>query len=191
MGTWKVDAPRSWIGFSARHFLVNRVHGRFTSVRGTVVVADSPGECGASGTIDAASIETGDEVRDKHLRSANFLDAERWPLLHFQSTAVELTQAGYSVTGDLTIRELTHPVKLHVHDLSVVKDSRQALISQGEHSCPTGTPGASTVLRCEASGKINRHDFGLTWAPSIETGGIVVSDEIQLHLTVVARRAHG
>src|SRR5947199_2433633 len=122
-GTWKIDASHSTVGFTARHLMVSKVRGSFSSYTGSITIGPTPEESSVEVTIDAASIETRDAQRDAHLRSGDFLDAEHFPILHFRSTRVAQTGPSTgTVTGDLTIRGVTRPVELDVEFLGVVAD---------------------------------------------------------------------
>jgi polyisoprenoid-binding protein YceI len=170
VGTWTLDPSHSVIGAVARHLMVTKVRGRFTSFDGAIHVAERPEDSWAELRIDAASIETGNEQRDGHLRSPDFLDVERFPELSFRSGAVERTGAdSLRVTGDLTIRDVTRPVVLEVTFDGVVSD-------------PWGGQRAGFTLR----GEIDREAYGMTWNMALESGGVLVSRKIQLEIEVEA-----
>lgn len=169
-GTWTVDAS-STIGFVARQFLVQRVRGRFESFRGAVSVA-ADGTSEVWGEVDASSIATGDQTRDSHLRSAGFLDVERWPTMALVGRLAGTAADGSPlVDTDLTIRGVTRPVAFAIRGLRV------------------GTDGAgATTLTATATATVNRKDFGLRWTPALETAGVVVADRVDLHLGLRVRR---
>ncbi len=167
MTQWQLDAAHSSVGFSVRHMMVTNVRGKFNSYR-VDLNFDPANPAGASveATLDAASIDTGVVDRDNHLRSADFLNAEAYPQLTFKSTRVEMLSASTAkIHGDLTIRDVTRPVVLDAEFL-------------GEFASPFGNKGAAF----NASTRINREDFGLTWNVALEAGGVLVGKEIRIDL---------
>lgn len=166
MATWNLDPAHSRANFSARHMMVTTVRGGFDKLSGTLEFdPQNPQASSVNATIEAASINTGVGDRDNHLRSADFLDAENFPTITFKSTNVKVTgDTTADVTGDLTIRGVTRPVTLKVEFL-------------GESS-GMGTERAGF----EATTKINREDFGLTWNVALETGGVLVGKDINLNI---------
>lgn len=172
-GTWEIDPVHSAVTFAARHLMVSKVRGGFRGFRGTLHVSDVPEQSWVEVEIDAASIDTGEAQRDAHLRSPDFLDAERFPALTFRGTEVERTgERTLRVRGDLTIRDVTRPVDLDVEYLGVVAD-----------------PWGGTRAGFTASTEIDREDFGVTWNQLLEAGGVVVSRKIRIELEVEATRA--
>lgn len=169
-GTWTVEESSS-IGFVARQFLVNRIRGHFASFRGSVSVTGDGGSA-VWGEVDASSIATGDQVRDAHLRSADFFDVERWPTMALVGRLAGTTADGLpQVDTELTIRDVTVPVSFSVRGLRVGTDA-----------------AGSATLAATATAAVNRTDFGLRWTPTIETGGVVVADRVELVLDLRARR---
>ncbi len=166
---YTIDSSHSAIGFQVRHMAISKVNGSFNSFEGGFVFdKNDPSVWQAEVTIDAASIDTGNEKRDDHLRSPDFFDADQFPALTFRSTSVTMAKGGQgTVTGDLTVHGVTRPVTLEVEFLGEVAD-------------PWGNQRAGFSLR----GKINRRDFGLTWSKTLETGGLVVGDEVKLLIEV-------
>jgi polyisoprenoid-binding protein YceI len=168
--TWNIDADHSNIGFKVRHLMVSNVKGSFGKVQGVVVVDDKDiTKSRVSATIDTTSIDTGVAKRDAHLRSADFLEVEKFPTMTFVSTKVARDGADkLKVTGDLTLHGVTRSVVLDVEGPS------------GEIKDPMGNirRGAS------ASTKINRKDFGLNWNKAIEAGGVAVGDEVAISIEV-------
>ena len=164
-GTWQIDPAHSAAQFTVRHMLISNVKGAFTKVSGTVQYDPAHvGKTSVEAVIDAASVDTRVEARDKDLRSANFFDVEKYPTLTFKSKRAEMKGGKLNLIGDLTIHGVTREVVLVVDDITPpVKD-----IAGRVHV------GAS------ASTKINRKDFGLTWNRLIEGGGAVVSDEVAI-----------
>jgi polyisoprenoid-binding protein YceI len=171
-GTWQVDRSHTSAEFVARHLMIAKVRGRFTELAGTVQIGEVPEQSSANVTIQAASITTGDEGRDAHLRSPDFLDVERFPTLEFRSTAVKNEGARWRVTGDLTIRDVTRPVVLDVEFDGAATD-----------------PYGNSRIAFSASTQVNREDFGLTWNAPLETGGVVVGPKVRIDLNVEAVKA--
>ena len=164
---WQIDLSHSRIQFSARHLMLSNVIGEFQKFTGTVNLdADNPASTTVDITIDAASLETRDEQRNKDLRSDKFLDVALYPNLHFKSTKVTLTSNNTAqLMGDLTMRGVTHPVALDVNFL-------------GQSISPRG----ALTYGFEAHSLINREDWGLTWNVILETGGVLVSKEINIDI---------
>ncbi|HEX8938552.1 MAG TPA: YceI family protein [Candidatus Limnocylindrales bacterium] len=176
--TWQLDNAHSAVEFSARHMMVSTVRGRFDRFEVTLEADEqSPETSSVVARIDTASINTGQEQRDAHLRSADFLATEEYPEITFRSTRVEKAGQGeYLVTGDLTIRGETHPVTLKTEFAGIVRNL------QG---------GRSAGFSAEA--KISRKEWGLTWNVALESGGWLVGDEIKvrIELEVVQAAAAG
>jgi polyisoprenoid-binding protein YceI len=168
---WKIDNSHSLVEFSLRHMMVSTVKGRFTTIEGTIVdVADDPMQSSVEVTIDPSSITTSDPQRDGHLRSADFFDAERYPTITFKSRRIEGNhRAEFKLIGDLTIRGVTREVKLDATFNGVGT-----------------TPYGKTVAGFSAEGKLNRKDWGLSWNVGLETGGVLVGDQIKLSLEIEA-----
>ena len=162
-GTWAIDPTHSEVGFVARHLMVTKVRGSFTDVSGTVEVAEDLAQSVANVTIKTASVSSGTADRDGHLRSADFFDSETYPQLTFHSTAFD----GATLTGDLTIKDVTKPVTLDVEFTGVATD-----------------PWGNEKAAFEATGELNRTDWGLTWNANLEKGGVLVSEKIKLVLDV-------
>jgi polyisoprenoid-binding protein YceI len=168
--TWTIDADHSNIGFKVRHLMVSNVKGSFGKVQGVVVVDDKDiTKSKVSATIDTTSIDTGVAKRDAHLRSADFLEVEKFPTMTFVSTKVARDGADkLKVTGDLTLHGVTRSVVLDVEGPSAeIKD-----------------PMGNIRRGASASTKINRKDFGLTWNKAIEAGGVAVGDEVAISIEV-------
>jgi polyisoprenoid-binding protein YceI len=171
--TWVIDPSHSLVEFGVRHMMFTTVKGRFSAVEGTIVEDDAnPGRSSVQATIQAASIDTRDEKRDAHLRSADFLDAEHFPTLTFTSTGVESKGPNHVlVHGDLTIRGTTRPVTLDVTRNGV-----------------GANPWGQTVAGFSAETRINRKDFGLTWNVGLEAGGVLVGDEVKIAIEIEAAK---
>ena len=162
-GTWTIDPTHTEVGFVARHLMVSKVRGSFTDVSGTVAVAEDVSESVANVVIKTASVSTGTADRDTHLRSADFFDVETFPEMTFVSTGFD----GETLTGDLTIKDVTKPVTLDVEFNGVATD-----------------PWGNEKAGFEATADINRTDWGLSWNANLEKGGVLVSEKIKLVLDV-------
>lgn len=167
---WDIDPAHSSVGFAVRHMMVSTVHGSFGKYAGTISIDDADiTKSAAHIEIDAASISTGNDKRDEHLRSSDFFDVARFPKIVFDATRVERKGPdSFSLTGNLTIKNVTRPVVLGVSGLT------------GEVKDPWG----GTRRGATATTKISRKDFGLNWNKSLETGGVVVGDEVTIQLEV-------
>lgn len=165
--TWKIDPVHSHIEFSVRHLMITTVKGRFTGVDGTVAIDEADvTDSTVDVRIDASTIDTREPQRDAHLRSADFLDVEKFPHLTFKSTRITGRKGDeFTLVGDLTIHGVTREVALSVTD-------------EGRGKDPWGGERAGF----SASTKINRKDYGLTWNQALETGGVLVGDEVKIHL---------
>lgn len=170
-GTYEIDPVHTSVEFVVRHLMVAKVRGRFAGFSGTVHIDEVPEESSVAGVIDATSIDTGQPDRDEHLRSADFLEVERFPELRFASTRVETGAETWTVTGDLTIRGVTRPVELDVEFVGGVID-----------------PWGGQRLGFSASTEIDREDFGLTWNQPLEAGGFVVGKKVRIELEAEAVR---
>lgn len=171
---WNVDSAHSTVGFTVRHMMISNVKGTFNNFEG-VIEADPSDLTDASinFTIDASSIDTRKSDRDNHLRSADFFDAENYPELSFKATRIEKKSDGkYDLTGDFTIKGITKPVTFDITFEGLAKDP----MSGDEAAGFTGYT------------KINRRDFGLTWNAALETGGVVVSDEVKINIEIQLRK---
>lgn len=167
---WTLDPTHSEIHFKVKHLMITNVTGSFSDFS---VTAESIDEKFRNPTISFAakidSISTGNEQRDSHLKSADFFDAEKYPELSFRSTHVGNVdeEGNFDLTGKLTIRDVTHEVQLKVEFGGVAKD-----------------PWGNTKAGFTVSGKFNRNDFGLTWNAALETGGVLVSEDIRLNAEI-------
>ncbi len=169
-GTWEIDRSHSQVGFVARHLMVTKVRGRFSSFAGTIHIAEDPKESSVEATIDTASLDTGDPNRDAHVRSADFLDVERYPTITFRAQGpVQTYGTRFTLTGDLTVKGVTRPITLEGEYIGAMSDARMG-----------------TRLGLSASGEINREDFGVNFNAVLETGGMVVGKTIRLELEAEA-----
>ena len=170
--TWELDPAHSSIGFAIRHMMISTVRGQFRTFTGKAVGDPaSPGSASIEASIDAASIDTANEKRDAHLKTADFLDVEKFPKITFKSKTIEPAGAGKAkVTGDLTLHGVTKQVVLDVEGPTpVIKD-----------------PMGNTKAGAHATTKINRKDFGIVWNKTMDGGGLMVGDEIDITIDVEA-----
>lgn len=168
-GKWKIDPVHSDIGFVVRHMMVSKVRGHFTKFEGEIVTAENPLESSATLSVDLTSIDTSNDMRDNHIRSADFFSVEEHPTMTYETTGVRQDADQFIVEGDLTIRGVTRSVPLTVEVNGF-------------------GPDAYGGTRCgfSATGEINRHDFGVSYNGPIPGGGTVISDRVQLVLEVEA-----
>lgn len=165
-GKFELDPAHTRVGFVARHMMVSKVRGGFTSASGTIVIAEDPLESHVEVSIDAASIDTGVPDRDGHLRSADFLNVEQWPNLTFKSKrVVGLSGNEFKLVGDLTIRDVTHEVELDV-----------------EFEGHARSPWGQEVIGFTATTEIDREEFGITWNQALETGGVLVGKKVKIEI---------
>jgi polyisoprenoid-binding protein YceI len=168
--TWNIDPVHSVAEFKVKHMMISNVKGQFTRVKGVLSLnATDPIQSSVEALIEAASITTRDDQRDAHLKSADFFNVEKFPSLNFQSTQVtRISEDELKVAGDLTIHGVTRSVVFNVEGPTAAgKD-----------------PWGNTRRGVSATTRINRKDFGLTWNAALETGGILVGDEITITLDV-------
>lgn len=170
-GHWQIDPAHSLVEFSAKHMMFTTIKGRFGNVKGEIDFDQNDiSRSRATVEIDAASIDTRTEQRDNHLRSADFLDAEHYPALTFQSTRVErVDEERFNLVGNLTIRGTTREVTLETTFNGTGKN-----------------PFGKTVAGFTAETKLNRKEFGLNWNVALETGGWLVGDTIKITIEVQA-----
>ncbi len=168
--TWNIDPAHSAAEFKVKHMMISNVKGQFTGVSGKLTFDESDVTKSAiEATIDAASINTREAQRDAHLKSADFFDVEKFPTLAFKSTNVKKADEGeLKVEGDLTIHGVTRKVVFEVEG----------------PTAQTKDPWGNTRVGVSATTKINRKDYGLTWNAALETGGILVGEEVTITLDV-------
>ncbi|GAA3968043.1 YceI family protein [Gordonia caeni] len=167
-GTWTIDPTHSTVGFSVRHLMVSKVRGEFTEFTGAIEIAED-GTPSVRAEIDVESINTKNEQRDGHIRSADFFDAEKFPKATFVSTSVDPDGDDYVVHGDFTLKGVTRPVDLKL-----------------EFNGVNPGMGHGPVAGFEATTVINRKDFGIDIEMPLETGGTVVGDKITITLEIEA-----
>ena len=162
---WNLDPSHTYVGFSARHLMISTVKGEFMKSTGTVDFNEEhPDQSHIDVSIDAASIESRDEKRDGHLKSADFFDVANHPTITFKSKKiVSSSKTAAKVTGDLTIKGIAHEITLDV-----------------EHNGTAKTPWGTTSAGFSAKGKLSRKEWGLNWNAPLETGGVLVGDEIKI-----------
>ncbi|HEY2671779.1 MAG TPA: YceI family protein [Rugosimonospora sp.] len=165
-GTYTLDPAHQRVGFVARHLMVSKVRGGFDDATATITVAENPLESSVTATIQAASITTRQEQRDGHLKSGDFLEAEKYPTLEYRSTGVKSFSGNeFTVTGELTIKDVTVPV-----DLKVELDG------------VTVSPYGKIVFGFSAETEIDREAFGLTYNMALEAGGVMISKNIKIEI---------
>ena len=171
LATWGVDLVHSSVGFTVRHLVVSKVHGKFTKWSGTILMDEHDlARTQVDVQIESASVDTGVEQRDNHLRSADFFDAEKFPALQFKSTKVEKGKDGdLRLLGNLTLHGVTRPVALDVEYAGTQKD-------------PWGGMRAGFSARTS----LDRKDFGLTYNQLLETGGVVVGEKVDIDIEIEA-----
>ena len=171
-GNYVLDPAHTRIGFSARHAMVTKVRGAFHEFEGLAHVdADNPADSSVRVTIQSASLTTGNDQRDGHLRSADFFDVETYPEIRFVSTDVRRDGTDWTITGDLTINEVTKPIAVAFEETGAATD-----------------PFGNERVGFEGSVAINRSDWGLKWNAALEAGGVLVSEKVTLEFDVSAIR---
>jgi len=168
-GTWTIDPAHTTVSFVVRH-LMSRVRGTFSEVSGQIVTHPDLSESATAATITVSSVCTGNEMRDNHLRSADFFEAERYPVMSFASTGLRPADGSWLMSGELTIRDVTRPVDLEVEFLG---------------TDPTGLQG-ETRIGFSARGTISRRDFGITFGLVADGTKIVLADQVGIVLDVQA-----
>jgi polyisoprenoid-binding protein YceI len=166
VSTWKIDPVHSQAQFKVKHMMISNVKGEFTAVSGSLELNEADiTKSRVQASIDATTINTRDPQRDGHLKSADFFDVEKFPTLTFNSTAITKKGDGwFAASGDLTIHGVTRNVTFEVEG----------------PSAPAKDPWGNTRIGLSATAKINRKDFGLVWNSALETGGVLVGDEVTI-----------
>jgi len=165
MAKWTIDKAHSTVGFEVKHMMVSKVRGQFDSYTAEIEAADLTDLTTATIAFkfDVASINTRNEDRDNHLKSADFFDAESNPTIDFTSTSITKDGEDYNVTGDLTIKGVTKPVTFEV-----------------EYNGKGTNPWGVEVYGFEAEAKLNREEFGITYNAALETGGVLIGKDIKI-----------
>lgn len=173
-GVWTIDTAHTTVGFTARHLMITKVRGRFGAVTGALTIAEDPLRSSVEASIEMASVDTGDEGRDTHLRSADFFDVENHPTMTFVSTGIRGSERGaeFVLAGDLTIRGVTRSVELDLEFEGVSPD-----------------PWGGTRVGFTASGEIDRREFGLEFQVALDNGSLLVGETVKIQLDVQAVRA--
>jgi polyisoprenoid-binding protein YceI len=168
--TWNIDPAHSSAEFKVKHMMISNVKGAFKGISGVLKLNEAdPGRSSVEATIPVANLSTGDEQRDGHLKSADFLDAEKFPTFTFKSTEVERTSSGeHAVVGELTLHGVTRAVSFAVEG----------------PSAPGKDPWGNIRIGLSATARINRKDFGLTWNSALETGGVLVGEDVAITLDI-------
>jgi polyisoprenoid-binding protein YceI len=171
-GTYNIDPAHSTVGFVARHLMITKVRGRFTTFSGSITIAEDRLSSSVNATVDLSSVSTGDEQRDGHLKSGDFFDIEKSPAMTFASTAIKADGNDFKLVGDLTIRGVTKPVTFDL-----------------EFEGMQGDPWGGTRAGFSASTDVNRKDWGLDFNIPLDGGGFVVGDKVKIELDIQAVKA--
>lgn len=170
---YEIDTAHAFVTFTIPHLVINKAKGSFKDVSGTILYDDKdPSKSSVEVTIKTASINTNNEDRDKHLRSADFFDVEKYPDMTFKSKRIERKGDGYVAIGDLTIRGITKEMRMPFTVAGPIKDP-----------FPTGLKR----IAVQASLQIDRRDFGIAWSRVLEGGGLFVGNEVTIDINVEAR----
>ena len=168
-GTWTIDPVHSEVSFVVRHMMVSKVRGRFDAFDGTITTAADPLQSTVTATVDLSSVNTGNETRDNHIRSADFFDVEKHPTMTFRSTGVRAEGENFLLDGDLTLHGVTKPVTFFLEVNGFGPD-----------------PYGGTRAGFTATAEITRSEFGIDFNAALETGGVVVSDKVAIQLEIEA-----
>jgi polyisoprenoid-binding protein YceI len=168
-GTWSIDPVHSEVGFSVRHMMVSKVRGKFTTFSGEIVTGEQAADSSVTAEIDLSSINTGNDQRDEHIRSADFFEVETYPKMTYKSTGVRADGADYILDGELTLKGVTKNVPLRLELNGFGPD-----------------PFGGTRAGFTATTEINRRDFGVNFTAALQNGGAVVSDKVAIHLEIEA-----
>jgi polyisoprenoid-binding protein YceI len=166
-GKWTIDSVHSHVGFAVKHMMVSKVRGLFKIFEGEFVTGDNPLQSSVTAKVDLRSIDTGNEMRDNHMRSADFFEVETHPFMTFQSTGVRQDGPNFVLDGDLTIRGTTRSVSFALEIEGFGPDAQGA-----------------TRSGFSATGEINRTDFGVSYNGPVPGGGVVVSEKVQIMLEI-------
>ena len=168
-GTWTIDPVHSEVGFSVRHMMISKVRGKFKVFSGDIVTGESPLDSSVTATIDLSSIDTGNEDRDNHLRSADFFEVDAHKAMTFRSTRARRDGEDYMVDGELTLKSITKPISLRLELGGFGPD-----------------PFGGTRAGFTAIGELKRSDFGVDFNAVLEAGGVVVGDRVDIYLEIEA-----
>jgi polyisoprenoid-binding protein YceI len=171
-GTYVIDASHSTVEFVARHLMISKVRGRFAEFDGRIDIAEAPEQSTTEVTINAASVDTGDQTRDGHLVTGDFFNVEEYPTLVFSTTSVEPAKGdAWKLHGELTVRGETRPVVLDVEFDGAAQD-----------------PWGGSRIGFTASTELDREEWGLTWNQALEAGGVLVGKKVKVELAIQAVR---
>jgi polyisoprenoid-binding protein YceI len=174
--TYQIDSSHSSAGFSVKHMMVTNVSGKFANVKGTVVVDEKNlAKSSVEASIDVNTVNTNEGKRDAHLKTPDFFDTAKYPSMEFKSTKVYKAGSTMKIDGNLTLHGVTKPVTLTITEFS----------PEVKH------PMGGIVRGAIATTKINRKDFGLTWNKALETGGVMVSEDVNITLEIEMTRKAG
>jgi len=171
-GTWNVDPMHTTIGFTVRHLMITKVHGTFKDFAGTITVGADPMQSSVQATVQMASVHTGDDNRDGHLRTGDFFEVETYPTMTLQSTGISGKGGDYTLHADLTIKGITKKVDFDLEFEGVSKDLY-----------------GNTKAGFSASAEINRKDWGIEWNAVLDNGGVALGEKVKLNLDVQAVKA--
>ena len=170
---YMIDHPHTNVGFSVKHMVITSVKGKFNEFDGTIMFDETDlTKTSASGIIKAASIDTGNEKRDTHLKSDEFFGVEKFPDIAFQSKKVIKRDEGYVMVGDITIRGVTKEIEIPFEIVGKITD-----------------PMGDTRIGIHAGARINRQDFGVSWSKALEGGGLIVGNDVTIELDIEAVKA--
>ena len=173
VGTWNIDQSHSNVNFQVKHLGIATVRGAFTEFEGTLELTDDLSTSKAYGTVEVASVDTNEDSRDEHLRSADFFDAEQYPQLTFESTEIKsVDDDELEITGDLTIHGVTKPITLKAEITGTEED-----------------PWGNQRVGLEVEGKLDRKEYGMTFNQALGSGNVLVGDKVKLSLDISAVKA--
>jgi polyisoprenoid-binding protein YceI len=173
-GTWAIDPVHSDVGFVIRHLMVSKVRGRLATFEGQIVTADNPLDSSVTASIDLSSIDTGNQQRDDHIRSADFFEVEKYPTMTYRSTGLRRDGDDFVLDGQLSLKGVTQPVPLKLEVNGFGPDPFAA------------DPEAGRRAGFTATGEINRMDFGVSYNGPVPGGGVALGDKVQIILEIEA-----
>ncbi|MEH6781363.1 MAG: YceI family protein [Rhodoglobus sp.] len=168
-GTWQLDPTHSTVSFTVKHLMISKVRGTFDGFSGTIVTSENPAENSVTAEIDMATINTNQADRDGHLRTNDFFNVEQFPTTTFTSTSIAIDGDDLTIEGDLTLRGVTKPITL-----------------KGEFGGIATNPYGQTIAAASASTVINRTDFGVNYNAALETGGVLLGEDVTLNFDLQA-----
>ncbi len=171
-GTWTADPAHTTVGFSVKHLGISNVHGTFDEFDGSLVTDGDLSTAKITGVVKTASVNTGEQQRDDHLRSADFFDAEQYPELRFESTSIQADNDELTITGNLTIHGVTNAITL-----------------RGEITGTESDPWGNERVGLEIAGSLSRGDYGMKFNQALGSGNVLVGDKVKIALDISAVRA--